>query len=625
MDGLSTPVPAPESFRNKIMIEDTPIIYAFKNMHVPLMIVGPDGIITQCNEASDRLFAYDGDSLKGQSVFDILPFKSVAELNALMKPPAINAVIKGMIGRNRKGKQILLAANVTVWTDAEHGLQHALALTDIGEDYLLSRASTNELQRANNAIKGARIGVFEFNAVDNSVIVSGIWREVTEIDAPDADILTAWRARVHPDDIDIARKSIRICLAGTSERAKCEYRFRAKDGSHWRWIHTDFSIAKRDKAGRVIRIIGATTDITERKEVESSLRQSQEQFRSAFEDSPVGKAIVALDGRYLKVNQALCSMFGYSEEEMLQITFQSITHEDDLADDIRQWGMLKANSIASYQTEKRYIRSNGAVMWGLLSTGVVRDADGNAEHSISQIIDVTDQRRLREMKSEFVATVSHELRTPLTSVLGSLALLSSMDDEPFSDEAQRLLYIAQENGKRLHALVNDILDFEKFSAKQMRFNLLPCQIVGLVEDAVLANLASADKYGVKLFISCGDRSLTAFVDAKRFQQVMTNLLSNSAKFAETGSTIDVAIIEQEEFVKISVSNDGDTIPAEFRDHIFKPFSQASSSTVPAKGGTGLGLNITKQIVEQTGGAIGFESEAGGRTTFWFTVPINKPT
>lgn len=263
-------------------------------------------------------------------------------------------------------------------------------------------------------------------------------------------------------------------------------------------------------------------------------------------------------------------------------------------------------------------------MWGLLSVGMVKDAEGYPDHFISQIVDLTEQHRLSELRSEFVATVSHELRTPLTSVLGSLTLLSSMNDEPFSDEAQRLLFIAQENGKRLHALVNDILDFERFSARQMRFDLSRHQIVGLTEEAMLANMGSADKFGVRFDIHCPDRSVTGFVDPTRFQQVMTNLLTNAAKFACEGSTINVTVEGQSEAVRVSVTNEGAGIPDAFRDQIFRPFSQAASATTRARGGTGLGLNITKQLVEQTGGTIGFDSEQGGKTTFWFTVPIDEP-
>lgn len=606
-------------------MDDTPIIHAFKQMQVPLMIVGPDGAILHCNHATDRLFGYRDSDLMGRPVFQVLPVASVSELNAFIEAPAMDAIVKGMIGRSRTGNPVPLAVHMTAWSDVERGLQHALVLRDVTEEMKQDRQSKDELKRANNAIRGARIGVFEYDPDANTVIVSEIWRELLELDPSDTtDVQEEWRGRVHPEDLDRALEPIRICLEDNSERASCEYRLRSKNGSHWRWMRTDVAVSRRDKAGRVIRLIGAMTDITDRKTTENALRRSVEQFKSAFDNATVGKAIVGLDGRFLRVNPALCDIFGYSEEDLLQTDFQTLTHPDDLNQDLFKLDLLKAGSIPAYQIEKRYFRANGATMWGLLSVGMMKDADSRPDHFISQIVDVTEQRRLSELKSEFVATVSHELRTPLTSVLGSLTLLSSMDDEPFSDEAQRLLYIAQENGKRLHALVDDILDFEKLSASQMRFTLVRHQIAGLVEEALLANMTSADKYGVRFHIECLDRSVAAWVDPKRFQQVMTNLLTNAAKFAETGSKVDIAVEGHAKNVRISVSNDGDGIPEAFRDQIFKAFAQAAPSGTRARGGTGLGLNITKQIVEQTGGKIGFDSKAGGRTTFWFTVPINQP-
>lgn len=606
-------------------MDDTPIIHAFKQMQVPLMIVGPDGEIVHCNRATDRLFGYRESDLMGRPVFEVLPVESVAELNSFIIAPAIDAIVKGMVGQSRNGKPVPLAVHMTVWSDEEYGLHHALVLRDITEDMEQDRQSKDELKRANNAIRGARIGVFEYNPDTNAVIVSDIGHELLEIDPTDAtDVQEEWRGRVNPEDLDRALEPIRICLEDISERASCEYRLRSKDGSHWRWMRTDVAISRRDTAGRVIRLIGAMTDITDRKTTENALRRSVEQFKSAFNNATVGKAIVDLDGRFLRVNPALCDILGYSESNLLKTDFQTLTHPDDLHQDLSKLDSLKAGSIASYQVEKRYVRANGATMWGLVSVGMVKDADGRPDHFISQIVDVTEQRRLSELKSEFVATVSHELRTPLTSVLGSLTLLASMEDEPFSDQAQRLLYIAQENGKRLCALINDILDFEKFSVRQMRFTLARHQIASLVEEAVLANMGSADKYGVQFHIECPDRSLTGWVDAKRFQQVMTNLITNAAKFADKGTKVDVAVKDYTTNVQISVSNCGHGISESFRDQIFKPFAQAASSATRSRGGTGLGLNITKQIVEQTGGQIGFDSEAGGRTTFWFTVPVHQP-
>jgi PAS domain S-box-containing protein len=606
-------------------MDDLPIINAFKHMQIPLMIIGQTGEILHCNSACHRLFGHDSDDLVGRPVSELLSGASLAELSAQIKPPAIDAIIRNIVGHSKTGTLIPLVIQLTAWADAEQGVQHALALRDASNEVEGAGETKDELKRVNNAVKGARIGVFEYNPVADTVIVSDIWRELMELAPTDAvDVQVEWRGRVHPDDLEKALEPVRICQESIAEHASCEYRMHSKDRSQWRWVRTDISISKRDRQGRVTRIIGAMTDITERKTIEKQLRISVAQFRSAFDSATAGMAIVGVDGAFQRVNPAFCDILGYSKEELFQTDFQTLTHPDDLDADLRKFEQLKAGSIPAYQMEKRYIRANGAVIWALLSVGIVRDADGRPDHFISQISDVTELRRLSELKDEFVATVSHELRTPLTSVLGSLSLLSMMDEEPFSDEAQRLLFIAQENGKRLHALVNDILDFEKFSARQMRFTLSRKRILDLIDEAILANLGSANLYGVRFNVVAPDLSLIGYLDAKRFHQVMTNLLSNAAKFATKGNTIDVTVESQEDSVKISIANDGDGIPEDFRSHIFKPFSQALSSTKSSKGGTGLGLSITKQIVEQTGGTIGFDSTPGGRTTFWFTVPVEDP-
>jgi PAS domain S-box-containing protein len=606
-------------------MDNSPIINAFKKMQVPLMIIGAEGEILHCNNSTHRLFGYDSNDLIGQNVTDILPTTSVAKLNAHIKPPAIDASINGLIGRSRRGDTISLMVQVTAWNDDEHGLQHALILKNTTEDMSGDSLAERELARASNALKGAQIGVFEYDAVTDTVIVSDIWRDLLELDPSDTtDAQVEWQKRLHPEDREAAVEPTRICLEGISERASCEYRLRTKDGTHWRWIRASTTVDLKDKDGKVIRIVGAMADITEQKEAENDLRRSVAQFRSAFDNATVGKAIIGIDGSFLDANTALCEFLGCPEEELLKTNFQALTHPDDLDADLYKLDLLKAGSIPAYQIEKRYIRADGAIVWGLLSVGMVKDAEGYPDHFISQIADVTEQNQLHEMRSEFVTTVSHELRTPLTSVLGALSLLSSFDEEPFSDDVQRLIYIAQQNGKRLHALVNDILDFEKFSARQNLLVLSKHRIVGLLEEAVLANMVTAQKFGVHYDIDFQESAVTGYVDTIRFQQVMTNLLTNAAKFADKGSAIQISVKSHPKEVQITITNQGDGIPDTFKDQIFKPFSQAESSATRSRGGTGLGLNISKQIVEQTGGTIGFDSTQDGKTTFWFTVPADKP-
>ena len=601
------------------------IVRAFRQIQVPLMIVGPDGNILECNSACHRLFEFAPGELIGQPVSSVLPVKSIAELNAFITPPNVDANVNGLIGHRADGATVPLAAQITAWTDAERGLQHALVMRDVTADMAAAQRLKEERKLANSAIKGAHIGVFEYNVAEDSVIVSDIWRELLEIyDRDQADVQKAWRSRVHPEDIALALQPIDTCLAGISEFASCEYRLRSRSGSEWRWMRTDVSISQRNEEGEITRLTGAMTDITERKETENALRRSVEQFRSAFDHATIGKALVGLDGKFLRVNPALCEALGYAEGDLLRTDFQSVSHAEDLGDDMAKLERLKAGEIPAYEIEKRYIRGDGTVMWGLLSVGMVSTPAGEPDHLVAQIVDVTEQRRLNELKSEFVATVSHELRTPLTSVLNALDLLSTSGTEDYSKEAQRLIQIARENGQQLHALVNDILDFEKASAGRTRAAMRKRLVPALVDEALHASAATAETFGVRLRATTGDRSLTAYVDPNLFQQVISNLLSNAMKFADTGSTVDVKVEGESECLRVSVTNEGQGVPESFRGDIFKPFSQAAASSTRTRGGTGLGLTISKQIVEQTGGQIGYYSEPGGKTTFWFTVPVRDP-
>ncbi|MCZ4353547.1 PAS domain S-box protein [Roseovarius aestuarii] len=600
------------------------IIDAFMHMQVPLMIVGPDGVIHHCNQASSRLFGYEDNTLNYLSVFDVLSVKTMSELSAYIEPPAYSAVITDLPGINQSGTPIPLLIQLTAWTDTNGDRQHALAMRDIAEDVKAARLSREELKRAHNAINGARIGVFEYDCETGKLSVSDMWRELMELDGSETQpLMEEWRSRVHPHDAETVTNLLQDCLNGESERVSCEYRTRSKDGKKWRWVSADMAVSKRDAEGKVVQATGAMSDITERKKIELAYHRIAKQFRSSFENATIGKAVVGLEGEFLQVNTALCEILGYTEEELFKTNFQTLTHPDDLVKDLEQFKRLKAGETSSYQTEKRYLRSNGAVMWGLVSVGMVVDSNGKPDHFISQIVDVTEQRRLDELKDQFVATVSHELRTPLTSLLGSLSLLSSTDAFSLPDSARKLIGIAQKNGSRLESLVNDILDFEKFSARQMRYSLSDHPISNLIEDAISLNRPYAQKFGVQFETRIVDKELKGLVDPKRFQQVMSNLLSNAAKFANDGSVIDVTLEKADDDIKVSVTNYGSGISKEFRKQIFKPFSQDLPTNNQERGGTGLGLSITKKIIEQTGGAIDFDSEENGKTTFWFTVPISK--
>lgn len=601
---------------DKMLIAD-----AISAAEIAVLVLDMADRVIECNPPATRLLGHLPEDLIGMHVSAFLPLAlATAPWNSSPTQPPLQGAVEYITGRNKDNQPVSLAVTIARWADSAGCAYSTVIMRDAAAEREIDQIRQEALIQSDNAIRGANIGVFEYDPAADSVSVSDIWRQVLEL-APeeDLDVQAEWRSRVHPDDLAAALEPIRLCGEGQTERASCEYRLHSRDRSHWRWMRTDIAVARRDPTGKPSLLVGAQTDITERKAIEDALRISVEQFRSAFENAPIGMAIVGLDGAWLKVNPALCNLLGFAKEELLRTDFQTLTHPDDLDADLSQLKLLTSGQVPSYTIEKRYYRADGSILWGKLRVGTVRNADGKPDHFVSQVIDVTEQRRIDEMKNEFVSTVSHELRTPLTSILGALSLLEADDDAPFSDEVHRLLFIAKTNGDRLHHLINDILDFQQFSAQQMRFSLSPHLVAGLVEETLLANLASADKYGVRFTTVFPDRSLIALVDPKRFHQVMANLLSNATKFAAPRSAVEISAERQDQSIRVSVSNTGPGIPEAFKKQVFKPFSQVASMSDLRSGGTGLGLSITKKIVEQMGGDIGFESVPEVQTTFWFTI------
>jgi DNA-binding response OmpR family regulator len=232
--------------------------------------------------------------------------------------------------------------------------------------------------------------------------------------------------------------------------------------------------------------------------------------------------------------------------------------------------------------------------------------------------DITERKKLERMKNEFISTVSHELRTPLTSIRGSLGLIAGGAVGPVPEKAKALIDIACNNSDRLVRLINDILDVEKIESGKMTFRIEAVDIMALVDQAIEANRAFGQQFGVNYAVVERLSGVSVDADADRLTQVVTNLLSNAAKFSPANGQVDIALRLINDHVRISVTDHGAGIPEAFQTQIFQKFAQADASDTRQKGGTGLGLSISKAIVERHGGRIGFTTGADG-TTFYFDL------
>jgi signal transduction histidine kinase len=240
---------------------------------------------------------------------------------------------------------------------------------------------------------------------------------------------------------------------------------------------------------------------------------------------------------------------------------------------------------------------------------------------LASVQDTTHRHEVERLKREFVAMVSHDLRTPLTSVHGSLTLLSAGALGDLSAEAQEVLTTAEGELERLTKLVGDLLDVAKIEAGRMEVNAMSTPMQPIIARSMASINNFAKSQGVCVKAEQCDAQVMA--DSERLVQVLVNLLSNAVKFSPADSTVSINTNVLDHDLEVRVTDHGRGVPTEHQAAIFERFHQVEGADATEKKGTGLGLPICKEIIEQHGGTIGVRSQPGG-TTFWFTIPLVKP-
>jgi PAS domain S-box-containing protein len=337
---------------------------------------------------------------------------------------------------------------------------------------------------------------------------------------------------------------------------------------------------------------------------------------------------------------------GYTEAELRHLTFQAITHPDDLSADLTGFAQIVAGQVHSSQMEKRYIDKQGNIVSVLIDAAPVCDAQGQFLYCAGQIQDIRDRLAIDRMKDEFISVVSHELRTPITSIQGALALLGAGVYEGRPEKARHMLDIAINNSDRLVRLVDDILSFERLESGKVQLEKEDCAVAHLLYQAIDIVQPLADRSGITIALTPLTATLWAAPDA--IIQVLTNLLSNAIKFSSPGETVwlkasvvrsegDGVIIDSHISpfppsppsppstppLLLSVQDPGRGIPADKLETIFDQFQQVDVSDARQRGGTGLGLAICKRIVQQHQGRIWVESQVGQGSTFYVALPLTQ--
>ncbi len=541
-----------------------------------------------------------------------------------------DCIIAPVFNNKRKiDRYIILSIDVTEWMEQNRIIQ-------------------KNAERMLLATNSGGIGVWEYDLLSGQLSWEGwmfrlyglanvttlgayeLWDDSSGI-APQQEEVTVsyalWKEFVHPDDLVRVEQELQDAVLG-KRNFNTEFRIIWRDGS----VHhlRTSSVIEHDNASKPIRMVGASWDVTELRELSGQLAGHAEQLK--FSEERFNLAVLgANDGlwdRNIELGTVYYSprwksMLGYDESELDNSVelWDQLIHPDDKPRVLRSVEASIKSDTDRFNNEYRMRHKDGHYVW-ILDRGLIkRGSHGEVVRFIGFHTDISEQKQVEKLKSEFISTVSHELRTPLTSISAALGLLNAGMLGALPVKAHELVNIAHKNSLRLATLVNDILDMEKLLSGKVVFNTDDIDMVEVIRQSVIMNADYALKFGTRYELIAPTDAFHVIGDRDRIMQVMANLMSNAAKFNGPDSAVQIRVQQEGRFVKVEVQDHGPGIALEFRSRIFGEFAQANSGDTRQQGGTGLGLNITKKMVSRMGGEIGYETELGKGSVFWFTLPV----
>ena len=437
----------------------------------------------------------------------------------------------------------------------------------------------------------------------------------------------------HPDDVASTQAQMRRLLAGEMATFTLEKRYIHKAG-HPVWVSLTASLL-RDPAGQAQYYIGAIEDISEKKAALAELDRQQRFIERLTHVMPNTLHVFSLaEQRNLWVNRHLGATLGYSVQEIARMGqgfLRLVLHPDDVAPMAAHFDSLVATSdnevlefdyrVRDHAGEWRWLRHSDTVFR--------RDPEGRALELVGTATDVTDRKRIAvdlsaalaaaeaatRAKSDFLSSMSHELRSPLNTMLGFAQLIESGTPPPTPRQQESVDEILKA-GWYLLELINEILDLTLIESGRLAFSLEPVSLAEVLSHCQSMVELQAQQDGIRLSFPQLDDACMVNVDRTRVKQIFINLLSNAIKYNRPGGTVSVSCAVQDESrIRISFEDTGAGLTPDQLDHLFEPFERLGQETGLIEG-TGIGLVVSKRLVELMGGHIGVQSSVGLGSVFW---------
>ncbi len=440
----------------------------------------------------------------------------------------------------------------------------------------------------------------------------------------------------HPDDLESDLENTQKMLLTEINVFSIEKRLLQKNGLPI-WVRLTAVSVARDEVGQATYGMAVCEDISRLKQTEHALHESEQRFKTMADSAPVAIFVTDTEAKTIYVNTNWLEYTGLSFENSIGLTLQKVTHPDDLTafTEVFQSAFQQQNC---FRLETRIKRNTGDYGW-MLFTGKPRYMfDGQFLGYIGTGIDITE-RKLMEIsleqaksqaenanrkKSEFLALMSHELRTPLNSIIGFSEMLEFGLAGALTEKQQQLINHVSTSGHHLLNLINDLLDIAKIESGKMRLQpewSQPHLIISEVH-AMMEKLAKQKE--ITLTFQIHPEVTSIWVDANRFKQILINLINNAIKFNHVNGAVFTHLYPSEDHAWLigKVQDTGIGIPKDKLSELFQKFYQVDATASRSHEGSGLGLALTKELIELHGGCITATSDEGIGSTFTFQLPLN---
>ncbi len=606
-------------------------------VHDAIVVIDERGRIFGVNPAAERMFGWTEAELQTQTVSVLMPEPFSTEHDGYIaayrrtRVPRILGQVREVQGRRRDGTVFPLELTVDEARLAGGGLMFAGVLRDLSERRQLETEREVTVLRYHSAVGVLAEGIVVQDASGKVVdcnpaaeLILGIPRErILQL----ADPEFGWSG-VREDNSEFSKEdhpALQTLRTGLPVR-NVVFGLRRRSGLRWLLIN---SAPMRDKQGHVVGVVSSFTDITRRKDAERRLRESEERLRD-FLDS-AGDLIVSTDpgGRIIFANRAWRDTLGYQEDrQVVGRPLVDFLAPDCVATCAAAFSRVLAGE-AVRDLEATFVSKDGYRIQ-VSGTSNARMEDGRAVATRSIFRDVTELRSALEMlmearnaaeqgnraKSEFLANMSHELRTPLNSVIGFANVLLKNKAGNLAPQDVQFLQRIHQNGRHLLALINTILDLSKIEAGRMELLLADVALEELVPETMALLHGQVEGRPVELRVEVPGGLRPLRTDSGKLKQVIINLLGNALKFTERG-TVTVRVVAGPDGAaeRLEVQDTGIGIPKDRQQAVFVAFQQADNTTSRRFGGTGLGLTITRSLLDLLGYSVSLDSEVGVGSTF----------